>query len=116
MKNLPPLIVLYAKAPVPGRVKTRLGIDPAKAAELHSAFVRDTLVMLSALRGEADLEISTDEPTDAWSGFAVARSLQSRGNLGDRMFGTIDRAIDQGHPRVMILGSDSPGLPAEHIR
>jgi len=111
-----PLIVVYAKAPVPGRVKTRLEADPARAAELHSAFVRETLTMLSALHGEADIEISTDEATAAWSDFRLARSLQSPGDLGQRMLVSLSRALDQGRPQVMILGSDSPGLPPEHIR
>jgi uncharacterized protein len=111
-----PLIVVYAKAPVPGRVKTRLGIDPARAARLHSAFVRETLTMLSALCGEADIEISTDQATEAWSDFPLARSLQSPGDLGQRMLATIGRALEQGRPQVMILGSDSPGLPPEHVR
>jgi hypothetical protein len=66
-------------------VKTRLGIDPARAAELHSSFVRQTLVMLQTLRGDADVELSTDEPTEAWREFSLARSVQGPGQLGDRI-------------------------------
>ena len=115
METVLPLIVVFAKAPVPGRVKTRLGIDPARAA-LHAAFVRDTIKMLTALQGEADIEISTDEATEAWSGFPAQRSLQSPGDLGQRMLAAITRALDRGRPKVMLLGGDSPGLPAGHVR
>jgi hypothetical protein len=111
-----PLIVLFAKAPVPGRVKTRLGVDPQCAADLHSSFVRQTLVMLESLRGEADVELSTDEPTQAWSEFAVARSVQAAGQLGERIYAALEQALAAGRPKVMILGSDSPGLAAAHIR
>src|SRR5579863_1697960 len=105
MENSFPLIVVFAKAPVPGRVKTRLGIDPARAAALHAAFVRDTIKMLTALQGEVDIEISTDEATEAWSRFPAQRSLQSPGDLGQRMLAAITRALDCGRPKVMILGS-----------
>ncbi len=111
-----PLIVLFAKAPTPGRVKTRLGVDPARAAELHSLFVRQTLAMLQSLRGEADVELSTDEPTEAWREFPVARSVQSPGQLGDRIYAALERALAAGRPKAVILGSDSPGLPAGHLR
>jgi rSAM/selenodomain-associated transferase 1 len=114
--SLRPLIVLFAKAPVPGRVKTRLGIDSRRAAELHSLFVRDTLSMLSELREEADIEISCDQPTEAWADVSIARSLQVPGDLGQRICHAIRSALDAARPCVMILGSDSPGLPPEHIR
>jgi uncharacterized protein len=111
-----PLIVLFAKAPVPGRVKTRLGIDPRRAADLHSSFVRQTLVMLESLRGDADVELSTDELTQAWREFPVERSLQGPGELGERIYRVLEQALAAGRPKALILGSDSPGLPAAHIR
>jgi rSAM/selenodomain-associated transferase 1 len=110
------LIVLFTKAPAPGRVKTRLAVDPARAVELHSSFVRQTLLMLDTLRGEADVELSTDEPTEAWSEFPVARSVQSSGQLGERIYAALEHALAAGRPKALILGSDSPGLPAAHIR
>lgn len=88
--------MLFAKAPVPGRVKTRLGVDPARAVELHSAFVRQTLTMLESLRNEADVELSTDEPTPAWSEFSVPRSVQHPGQLGERIYFALEKA---GAPR-----------------
>jgi len=97
-------------------VKTRLGLDPQRAADLHSSFVRQTLTMLAALRGEADIELSTDEPTPAWPEFPVTRSVQTAGQLGERMHAALDRALAAGRPKAMILGSDSPGLPPAHIR
>ena len=111
-----PLIVIFAKAPIPGRVKTRLGVDPARAVELHSSFVRQTLLMLQSLRSEADVELSTDEPTQAWSEFEVARSVQCSGQLGERIYSALEKALAAGRPKALILGSDSPGLPAAHVR
>jgi rSAM/selenodomain-associated transferase 1 len=111
-----PLIVVFAKAPIPGRVKTRLRVDPTRAVELHSSFVRQTLLMLESLHGEADVELSTDEPTQAWPEFEVARSVQCQGQLGERIYSALERALVVGRPKALILGSDSPGLPPAHVR
>lgn len=115
--RLPPLIIVFAKAPMPGRVKTRLCsvLSPDDAAELHNAFVRDTLDTLLTLRPAVDLELSTDVPTEAWFDIPVSRSLQGSGDLGERMLGALAKAIAGGHCSAMVVGSDSPGLPAAHI-
>jgi hypothetical protein len=111
-------MILFAKAPVPGRVKTRLHgyFTPGQAAELHAALVRDMVSTLLTMAGEADLELHTDSLTDAWSDIEVARRLQIRGGLGERILSALETALAQGHPRAMIVGSDAPSLPAGHLR
>ena len=111
-----PLIVVFAKAPVPGRVKTRLDPDPLRTAELHTAFVRDTLVMLRDLCDVADVELSTDVSTAVWADLAPRQSVQAEGDLGERMYAALDGALQEGRTAAMILGSDSPMLPSGHIR
>ena len=106
-------IVVFARAPIPGQVKTRLQLDPAAAARLHEAFVRDTLEMLATF---PDVELSTDIATEAWKEYPIARSLQCPGDLGARLYAAIDGALRGGCRRVLILGSDSPSLPARHVR
>jgi len=106
-------IVVFARAPIPGRVKTRLRLDPGTAARLHEAFVRDTLEMLAPF---PDVELSTDADTDAWKEYPVARSLQCPGDLGGRLCAAIEGALRSGCRRVLILGSDSPTLPERHVR
>ena len=111
-----PLIIIFAKAPVAGRVKTRLDADPSRAAALHSVFVRDALAMAETFQDEADVELSTDTPSDAWPESAVRRSLQAAGNLGERMYAALEQALSSGRTKVIIMGSDSPLLPPDHIR
>ncbi len=72
--------------------------------------------MLSSLRGDADVELSTDEPTQAWCEFPVARSVQCAGQLGARIRAALEQALAAGRPKAMVLGSDSPGLPAAYVR
>jgi rSAM/selenodomain-associated transferase 1 len=110
-------MVLFAKAPVPGRVKTRLVplLGPQSAADLHAAFVRDMLEKLDGLRDIADLELHTDIPTDAWSGLAVATRIQCTGDLALKMLHALGEHLREGRPQVMVIGSDSPDLPASHL-
>jgi len=113
-----PLVIVFAKAPIPGRVKTRLDgmLDPAAASELHCALVRDALEMLQSLSREADVDLCTDIETDAWAEVRITRSLQGEGDLGQQMYRALDKALADGRTQVMIIGSDSPGLPPTHIQ
>ncbi len=115
--SMRPIIILFAKAPLPGRVKTRLCsfLDATSAASLHSAFARDALELLLTFSGVADIELATDVETEAWSDLGVPRSLQSEGDLGDRLRHALTKALNAGRPKAVIVGSDSPGLPAGHI-
>ena len=110
-----PLVILFAKAPIPGRVKTRLGLDPERAAALHSLFVGRALEMLEGC-GEVDCELCTDEPTEAWPEFSGRRTVQASGDLGERMYAALRGGLAGGRRKVMIMGSDSPGLPPSHVQ
>lgn len=110
-------MILFAKAPVPGAVKTRLEIllGPHRASEFHAACVRDMLKMLVSFRAVADIELHTDTSTDAWPEAVVARNLQAPGDLGLRMFHALERALAAGRPQAMIIGGDAPTLPRAHL-
>jgi len=111
-----PVIIVYAKASVAGHVKTRLipKLGEAGATRLHAAFVEDTLAMVSKLAESFDIELHTDSPTAAGSWPGVRR-VQCEGDLGTKMYATLRAALDGGRPFALILGSDSPTLPAEFL-
>jgi uncharacterized protein len=115
-RRLLPLIVVFAKAPRPGFVKTRLGLEPTAAASLYTEFVDRTLKTVYHLRDHAEVELSLDIPCAAWSEFSVHRTVQHEGDLGVRLYSALERGLAAGHPKVLILGSDSPTLPVEHLR
>lgn len=110
-------MILFAKAPVAGRVKTRLAaaIGAEQAAELHRAFVADALEKLCEFMQIADVELHTDIATDAWRELRVARDSQAAGTLELKLLHAVGRGLEAGRPLVMILGSDSPTLPRGHI-
>src|SRR5712692_6138755 len=113
-----PAIILFAKAPLAGHVKTRLqewlGVDATLA--LHEAFVLDTLDELLTMGDFADIEIHTDIRTDVWRRPRVTVREQSTGDLGLKMLHALSAALTQGRERVCIVGSDAPTLPQAHLR
>ena len=115
---LRPVIILFAKAPVPGRVKTRLfpRLSPAEAASLHDALVRDTISSFEALSDCADLELHSDAPVADWGLKGWIMRLQHEGDLGLKMLQALSGALARGHERAMIAGSDAPTLPVAHLR
>ena len=108
-----PLIAVFAKAPIAGRVKTRLvpPLTPQQAAELHERLVAD---VWQRLPGDALRELHTDQPTSAWPDISPRR-LQSSGDLGARMFHALQTGLAAGHPRVAIVGGDIPEFPTSYL-
>jgi len=113
---LRPVIILFAKAPQPGQVKTRLipNLTAGQAAALHSAFVQDTLAKALQIRS-ADVELHTGVPCPDWADYKVPQRLQCSGDLGARMYDSLRAALGEGRPQAVILGTDSPTLPASHL-
>ena len=106
-----PAIILFAKAPLAGQVKTRLeaALGAEATVELHTAFVLDMLDKLSTLRGAGGIELHTDIETDAWQRFDVAFRTQISGDLGSRMLHALRGKW------ACIVGSDAPTLPVSHL-
>ena len=113
--GMKPALIVFAKAPIPGRVKTRLGLDPDHAVEIHRELVWTTLLEAWSFREKADLELALDQPTDCWTDLPIRRTLQSAGDLGSRIYAALDHALSRGCPIAVVLGSDSPQLPHSAI-
>lgn len=114
--------ILFAKAPQPGKVKTRL-LDcctPEEAAALYRGFLLDSAGLLRA--SGAALKVVACEPpagqeelADLLGGEDLVFVPQPQTELGGRLAQLFGWAFDQGMERVLALGSDSPSLPATCI-
>lgn len=110
---------VFAKAPRPGRVKTRFTppLSPEDAASLYAAMLRDVLPASAAFARRLGLEpVLHFDPPDAARELerlapAGFRLLPQRGRgLAERMANAFEEASAAGAERVLLRGSDSPGL------
>ncbi len=160
-------LVIFARSPLPGLVKTRLMpvFTPDEACEIHVALLGDvaeraqravgSMAAISlawsegvpgvkigvsspgqpagmveppptlaapAVSGKAYLPSGLAEKSHAGSDWAnlipgaIPFSVQPRGDLGERMALVIQEKLRAGFKRVVILGSDAPTLPDDHLR
>jgi len=114
-------LIIFAKQPAPGEVKTRLSppLTAEAAAELYACMLQDTLTMAQSLAGITPF-IFFRESSDAAGYFAAvapginAEPQQGR-DLGERMRRAFAALFARGFREIAIIGSDSPDLPAEYI-
>lgn len=114
-------IVIFAKAPVAGQVKTRLipALGAQGAAELARRMLGHTLAQaLAAQLGPVELCVTA--PADpAWRTAAVPPGVewtdQGEGDLGVRMARAARRSLAADHS-VLLIGTDCPALDAGRLR
>ncbi|MFG2089437.1 TIGR04282 family arsenosugar biosynthesis glycosyltransferase [Spirillospora sp. NPDC048824] len=100
-------LIVIAKEPVPGRVKTRLtpAYTPAEAAALAEASLRDTLAAVAAApAGRRTLAL--DGAPGRWLPRGLTVIAQRGGGLDERLAHAFDDAY-AGRPLVLI-GMDTP--------
>lgn len=104
-------LLVFAKAPRPGRVKTRLAsaLGGEGAARLYAAFLDDTWATVTALRGMRS-ELWAASAEDAAGLAPRACRVQTGGDLGARMHGAMADALGRAS-RVILVGSDHPTVP-----
>lgn len=106
-----PTIIVIAKAPRPGRSKTRLTppCTPEQAARLAEAALADTLAAVSAV-GDVRRVVALDGPAGAWlpAGFDIVP--QRPGGLDARLAGAFDDVMpeDEGGGGCLLIGMDTP--------
>lgn len=113
-------LMIFAKAPAPGRVKTRLApaVGIEGAAALHTAFVRDVVARHQRPERHVTVWRGGDLDHPLWAELGVALATQPEGDLGHRLAMAFaaelapDPAGDGvGDVAVVVLGTDSPTLP-----
>lgn len=115
-------VLVFARVPALGRVKSRLaaGIgEPAALAVYHELLVitRDAIVAsgIPATVWLADAAGPIPTATEAQEWAALPTRCQETGDLGQRMTAAFAAAFAAGASRVVIIGTDCPGLRAEHL-
>jgi len=111
-----PSLLLFARTPEPGRVKTRLvpPLSEEDALRLYLAFLEDAAAMsLAPGRWVCVLEAEPDPDDPALAALFPPpwrRRKQAPGGLGERLAAAFEREFSSGAPSAVAVGSDHPAL------
>ncbi|KAB7627594.1 TIGR04282 family arsenosugar biosynthesis glycosyltransferase [Alkalilimnicola sp. S0819] len=113
-------LIVFAKAPMPGRVKTRLAraVGDRAAARIATHMLDHTLAQVcGAGLGSGELCGAPDRDpvlARAAAEAGLAHTDQGEGDLGVRMHRAIARAL-KAHEEVLLIGTDCPALDAGRL-
>ena len=118
-------LVVMAKAPREGEVKTRLlgAINPEEARRLYVAFLSDTFALMEEVVEEREnltvaLCYTPEGEEEAFEEVEREGSLmipQRGADLGERLTSCFADLFALGFESVVVIGADSPTLPGEYI-
>ena len=122
-KNMLITLVLIAKAPRPGYVKTRLHatFSHRQASDIYHQFLSRARALAERWqqnRGDIRLFLAYDPPDqpELWDNWHVWRRLpQASGNLGDRLRAVMDAIAPAPADAVIFIGADAPELSLQHL-
>lgn len=125
LADTPAQLLVFAREPVLGRVKTRLAAGIGAAAAL--AVYRELLALTAAAVAEAQVPATVwlaeaptppadpNQPRPEWPG-RPWRVQPAADSLGARMAHAFGEAFAAGAARAVIIGTDCPGLSADLLR
>jgi hypothetical protein len=111
-------IIIMCKAPNPGAVKTRLTafLSPENAADLAVCFAIDTTQKAQTVCENTIIAVAGDKNLLAENLSENLILIEQRGtDLGERMHNALSFAFLQNFSPLVVIGTDSPTLPAEFI-
>jgi len=117
-------LIILTRFPIPGKAKTRLipALGPEGASDMHAQMVEHTLSSARILEqkqpGLLEICYAGGEKNDMrqWLGSDLRYAAQGQGDLGSRMMEAANRGFMQGNQRVVLIGTDCPGLTAAHLQ
>jgi rSAM/selenodomain-associated transferase 1 len=106
------MIIVFAKAPVPGKAKTRLvpALGEWGAARLHERLTRHA-VRTALAAGCGRVEIHGTRRHSFFDSLGLPFRLQRGRDLGERMHHALGR-----NPGAILIGTDCPALTAADLR
>src|SRR5437868_8142988 len=120
----PNRLLVFARLPELGKVKTRLARDlgEARALAVYEAMLRDLFANVGAPDDELDIEVLW-APTEAANGAALKRAfndyplaMQTGDTLGDRLgMAFSERFFFHRTQKIVAIGVDEPALPRAFI-
>ncbi len=116
-------LIVFAKAPVPGTVKTRLQADlgAEKTVAVYRSFVAEVTSQCARLKGaDRFLGCAPSKDNDFLKDIAVSRGMkmfnQRGGSLGAKIFNAFRYCARKDYSEIVLIGTDSPSLPVNLIK
>ncbi|TYZ07877.1 glycosyltransferase [Hymenobacter lutimineralis] len=112
-------LLVFARYPELGKVKTRLAADIGDEAALavYRQLLAHTRAVVAPLAVHKTVWLASPGPaadrTDHWAGYD--QLPQTPGDLGAKMEAAFAHAFDAGARQVLIIGTDCPGLATAHL-
>jgi len=122
MSTASQVLLVFAREPVPGQVKTRLipAVGAEQATQIYQRLLRHALDAASRME-DGDVQLWCDTLDGGLHCLSLSDEFhfpllqQSGADLGERMSVAIDQAL-RTHECVVIIGSDCPGYSQEYIQ
>lgn len=113
-------LLIFARPPEFGRVKTRLAasIGPVAALAVYEELLALTRAAADGVAARKTLWLAPAAPAAPaalWPGAGYAQRVQPAGDLGARMAAAFTAAFAGGAPAAILIGTDCPGLRAAHL-
>lgn len=112
------LLVIFAREPIAGMVKTRLaaGIGANAATEVYRKLLDHTIETARSTGIDAVVSLA-EKPAEAWAaGLGLPAEIQGEGDLGRRMSDCFRDRFAGGATRAVLIGSDNAHIRPDHIR
>ena len=116
-------LIIFAKAPVAGTVKTRLKpyLSPSRILSLYKGFVKETVSSCMRVKGVKRFMGCTPAKEhnffDTLAGANNITCFNQRGkNLKEKILNAFEDHFKAGFKEIVLVGSDSPTMPAEYIK
>ena len=113
-------IIIMAKVPSAGKVKTRLEphFSPEQCAALAHAFLQDAVSKAKKVCENVILAYSPPEEINALKKILPSQGIfveQTGSDLGEKMLNAFRFAFEQNSDLAVMIGTDSPTFPADFI-
>lgn len=113
-------LIIFAKRPAPGNVKTRLVpfLSKEQAAGLYEAMLWDVVERTAQQDAARFLFYASSEGAGEYFsevGRGCSQREQACGDLGARMHQAFSEVFSQGFEAAVIIGTDSPDVPMSYL-
>lgn len=115
-------LIVFARYPEPGKVKTRLAATVGRdaAADFYAGCATHVVAQCLRVQSNVTRYLFYSDPGDrdhivAWIGDGFAYHAQVGADLGERMKNAFDAVFGNGAENAVIIGTDTPDMTAELI-